>query len=58
MHPKRIQCNLCGDRMVIPDSAFHVSSSYRLYFCKGCTALMLELIRKQKLVWVKEEYGL
>jgi len=45
-HPKIHRCSLCGKRYAYLNSTLHVSQSYRMHFCNGCTVIVQEMIRK------------
>jgi len=47
-HPKIYKCSLCDQRYAVLNSTFHISQSYRMHFCRDCTDIIQNLIRKVK----------
>ena len=47
-------CSLCGEKHAVMNSTWHISGSYRKYYCRDCTDLLLivERILKRKVLRV------
>ena len=54
-YPRIMKCSLCGQRYAVLNSTFQITPYYRMKFCETCTQILLNMIRKTKVVMAIEK---